>query len=135
MSEKKAVMPLEMADQEFERMCVAMGVETDMAGEDDDTVKGFAELKRKVCRALVGGELHLTEDGRPVYTTTGGKAMEFREMTGAVLMSMDRVKAGENTAKMFTVIKELTGGGVPPSQLKPKDVRVLFALVSLFLAM
>ncbi|MNJ60620.1 hypothetical protein D3C77_563660 [compost metagenome] len=84
---------------------------------------------------MVAGDLVLTEDGRPVFTTTGGKAMEFKEMTGAVLMSMDRVKSGENTAKMFTVIKELTGGGVPPSQLKPKDIRVLFALVSLFLVM
>lgn len=132
---KQAIMPPDMADQEFERMCATMGVETDLTGEDDDTVKGFDELKRKVCRALVGGELRLTDDGRPVYTTTSGKAMEFKEMTGAVLMSMDRVKTGENTAKMFTVIKELTGGGVPPSQLKPKDIRVLFALVSLFLVM
>ena len=132
---KQATMPLEMAELEFERMCATMGVETDLTGEDDDTVKGFADLKRKVCRAIVAGDMVLTEDGRPIYTTTGGKGMEFKEMTGAVLMSMDRVKSGENTAKMFTVIKELTGGGVPPSQLKPKDIRVLFALVSLFLAM
>jgi hypothetical protein len=135
MSDKQAVMPPEMAEQEFERMCATMGVEIDMSGEDEDTVKGFDDLKRKVCRAITSGELVLTDDGRPVYTTTGGEAMEFKEMTGATLMSMDRVKSGENTAKMFTVIKELTGGGVPPSQLKPKDIRVLFALVSLFLAM
>ena len=132
---KQAALPPEMAEQEFERMCSAMGVETDMAGEDDDTIKGFDDLKRKVCRALIDGALVLTDDGRPVYTTVSGKPLEFKEMTGAVLMAMDRVKAGENTAKMFTVIKELTGGGASPAQLKPKDIRVLFALVSLFLAM
>lgn len=132
---EKQVIPLEMAEQEFDRMCDAMGVETDLTGENDETVTGFNDLKRKVCRALMTGALRLSDEGRPVYTTVGGETLAFKEMTGAVLMAMDRGKPGENTAKMFTVIKELTGGGVAPSRLKPKDVRVLFALVSLFLAM
>lgn len=132
---KQAAMPAEMAEQEFERMCEAMGIDTDMGTEDGETVAGFNDLKRKVVKAIMQGTLSLTDDGRPVYTTMAGQRLEFSEMTGAVLITMDKVKTGENSAKMFAVIRELTGGAVKPAQLKPRDIGVLFALVALFLAM
>lgn len=125
----------ELAEQEFDRMCVSMLIDTDMTGEDEETVKGFDDIKRKIVRSFMTGSLTLTDDGRPVYCTDAGKSMEFKNMTGAVLMSMDRVKKGEDTRKMFTVIGELTGGGVAPASLSMRDVKILFALVSLFLSM
>lgn len=126
--------PAEMAEEEFIRMCDAAGIDHDMTGETQESIDGFNDIRRKIVKAFMLGDLVLSDAGLPIYTTTGGKRLEFREMTGAVLMSMDKVKDGENTKKMFTAISELTGGGVPPAQLKMKDTRVLFALVSAFLA-
>lgn len=128
-------LPADVAEQEFERMCDAMHVDIDMTGESQENIDGFNDIKRKVIKALMTGSLTLTDDGRPVYRTDAGKTMEFQQVTGAVLMSMDRVKKGEDTKKMFTVISELTGGGVSPSALGVRDIKILFALVSLFLSM
>lgn len=126
--------PAEMAEDEFSRMCTACSIDTDVSGDDEETQKGFEDLKRKIIKALMVGSLVVSDSGLPVYTTEAGTRLEFREMTGAILMSMDKVKDGENTKKMFTAISELTGGGVAPSKLKMKDTKILFALVSLFLA-
>lgn len=127
--------PAEMAEEEFIRMCDAVGIDHDMTGETQETIDGFNDIKRKLVKAFMLGDLILSDSGMPIYTTMAGKRLEFKEMTGAVLMSMDRVKEGENTKKMFTALNELTGGGVAPAQLKMKDTRVLFALISAFLAL
>lgn len=128
-------LPLELAEQEFERLCDKYSVDTDMTGESQDTVDGFNDIKRKIVKAFMKGSLVIADSGFPAYTTTAGKRLEFKEVTGATLMSMDRIKDGENTKKMFTVISELTGGGVAPASLSMPDVKVLIALVSLFLSM
>lgn len=125
----------ELAEEEFELLCEALLIDTDTSGEDEESVKSFETLKKKLVKALRLGSLTISDDGKPSYRTAAGKTLEFGQMNGSILMSMDRIKDGENTKKMFTAINELTGGGVSPSQLNMKDIGVLFALVSLFLDM
>lgn len=135
MSEKMAVMPQEMADQEFERMCEGYRIETDMSGEDEDSVKGFGELRAKICKAFVRGELVLSDEGRPIYTTGQGTRLAFKAFSGAMLLAMDKAKAGDGTRRMYLFLSEITDGGLTPGKLDKRDVNVLFALGSLFLAM
>lgn len=132
---KQATMPPEMADQEFERMCEGYRIETDMSGEDEDSVKGFGELKAKICKAFVRGELVLSDEGRPIYTTGQGARLSFKAFSGAMLLAMDKAKAGDGTRRMYLFLSEITDGGLTPGKLDKRDVNVLFALGSLFLAM
>ena len=135
MSDKQAVMPLEVAEQEFERMCDAYRIETDMSGEDDEATKGFNELKSKLCKAFMRGDLVLNDHGRPVYTTGEGSRLEFKPFTGAMLLAMDKAKANDGTRRMYLFLSEITDGALAPSKLDKRDTNVLFALGSLFLAM
>ena len=123
-----------MAEQEFERLCDTYGVDTDMSGEKPETVEGFEDLKRKICKAISAGHLTVSDSGRPEYTTQDGTRLAFGDMTGAVLLEMDKHKDGQNNRKMFAILGALTGGVVSPSRLRGRDVKVLFALAALFLA-
>lgn len=131
---KQATMPLEMAEQEFERMCESYRIDADMSDGDEDSAKGFEEIKTKICKALMRGDLVLDDNSRPVYTTGEGTRLAFKRFTGAMLLSMDKVKGNDNTRRMYAFLSEITDGGIVPSKLDKRDVNVLFALGSLFLA-
>ena len=124
-----------MAEQEFERMCEEYRIDTDMSGENDESAKGFDELKTKICKAFVRGDLVLSDSGLPVYTTGAGARLAFKPFTGAMLLAMDKAKKDDNTRKMYLFLSEITDGALAPGKLDKRDTNVLFALGSLFLAM
>lgn len=135
MSDKQDAIPMDMAKLEFERMCEAYRIDTDMSSEDEESEKGFEELKAKLCKAFVRGDLVLDDNGRPAYTTGAGTRLAFKPFTGAMLLAMDKAKKDDNTRKMYLFLSEITDGGLVPSKLDKRDTNVLFALGSLFLAM
>ena len=113
-------------------MCEDVGIDVDVSGED---AEDFDKLKDKIVKAIEKGLLTIGENGLPTYTTIkNNDALAFTEPTGATLLSMDRVKDGHDMRKTYAVIGEITNGKFSPSKCNMRDISVLTAIMSLFLA-
>lgn len=122
----------ETATAEFLRMCEDVGIDINVNGED---AEDFDKLKDKIVKAIEKGLLTIGDDGLPTYTTIkNGDALAFTEPTGATLLSMDKVKDGHDMRKTYTVIGEITSGKFAPAKCNMRDISVLTAIMSLFLA-
>ncbi len=128
----------EMADDEFDRWAVAMGLDgkldpTDMDMEDK---KSLFESKRVITAAIRCGTLTVDDEGRFVYDPklSGGEPIVFNEPTGADLMAMDRARAGHSVSKMFKTLSGMTQQPeVRFSKMKGRDISVCQAIFALFL--
>jgi hypothetical protein len=128
------VIPKEMAEQEFERMCQSRRVETDVEEMDKDARASF-EWRKKLClKALMRGELTVDGEGDPTYTppVQGSRALTFRKLTGATLISNDRA-AGPMAAIAAAVAEATQTSPVEVAKLDAKDFRFCCELVNLFL--
>jgi len=135
-AEEKPAMGLDVAESEFERFAEAMDLDIDPAKMDADDLKGFEKHKRLIIEAMVAGRLVVNTSGEPVYTPTDGKGvLTFPEVVGAHLMAADLRKKDHDVSKMLAVIGEQTGAGITRiAALKQRDLRVVLALGTLFLA-
>ncbi len=120
----------ESAQVEFLDMCAHLDLDLDIKGED---LESFNALKAKIVKAIERGDL-IIDGGRPTYTPKGGDPLAFKEATGTTLMAVDKVKDGEDVRKTYVLITELTGGKFKPGKCTPRDIGVLTAIMSLFLA-
>jgi len=124
----------EVAEQEFDRMCAARRIECDVSTMNDGDKAGFDAIKSWLVPVIMRGELVIEDDGSPTFTPPGRRAMTFRKVTGATLVTADKTNGGE-VAKQVAVMAELTG--INPgefSKLDLADFRVCSDLVRLFLA-
>jgi hypothetical protein len=129
----------EVAESEFDRMCTARRLDIDESTMDDEDKAKFAELKKPIIRAIMGGHVIVSEAGDPTFTppVAGGKPLTFHRPTGATFMAMDSKDGkykGQLTA-MASAITEMTRttpGDV--SKLEAPDFQLCCSLANLFLA-
>jgi hypothetical protein len=129
----------EVAELEFERICVARRIDTDESEMDDDDKKSFAEIKRKVVRAIERGDLVVNESGDPIFTppVAGAQALTFHRPTGATFMAMDS-RGGNGKGGITATVAAITemtrtAPGVV-SKLEAPDFQFCCTLANLFLA-
>ena len=138
MSDKEAVVALEVCEAEFERWTEAMDLSFDPKGWDDEDKKTFIDAKNRLLKAMESGALVVDVEGRLVYTPLVGKdrtPIVWNEPSGADLMAMDQKKNGHNVAKTYAVMGSMTG--VQPTRftgMKARDLKVCQAIYALFLA-
>lgn len=127
----------DVALDEFTRFTSAMDLDVATEDMDQDDLKTFKEIKSKVVNAMVDGRLVINEKGEPVFTPTGMEqpnALTFYEPTGAVLMSMDRRKEGQDMGKMFVLMAAMTKSTDNVFATMPnRDIKVCSAIVAVFL--
>jgi hypothetical protein len=126
-----------VAEDEFARFASEMDLDLSVERMDAKELDEFKSLKRVVIRALELGRLIIDESGQPVYTPQVGdkKPITFFEPDGAVLMSADKKKAGENVAKTYTAMGAMTKTSADRfANMKGRDLKVCQALYLLFLA-
>lgn len=127
----------EVAEAEFERFVEAMDLELDDARMDTEDRKSFSELRDRVVRCIEQGHLVVDEKGQPVYTPRAGnhtQPITFHEPTGASFMAMDSKKKGQDIAKMYAVMADMTHLDAKVfASMANRDLKVCQAIVSLFL--
>jgi hypothetical protein len=132
----------EVAELEFQKFVDGMDLDTDPTGLDADDVKSFESAKRKLIGAICKGHLSVDEKGQPVYVTQGdpngkgaGVTITFHEQTGASLMAMDQKKKGQEVAKMYAVMADMTQTTAQTfAEMAGRDLKVCQAITALFLA-
>lgn len=123
---------LEVAQADFERMCVARRIELDESDWNDEDKKSFAVLKKSIVKAISTGSLSIGEDGSPTLHVDlpEKKSFTFKKANGATLIEMDG-KTG--TARVFAALGVMAGVG--PSafgKLEVPDLNIAAQLFALF---
>ena len=137
MSEPKVV--LEMAEQEFNRFAETMDLDVSTDGMSADDKRDFTIQRDRIIKVIQSGALVVNDDGCPVYTPQRAgadvKPIIFYEPTGASYLAMDRRKVGEDMAKLFSTMADITktSSGLF-SKMKNGDLKVCMAITTLFLA-
>lgn len=130
------VVAKDVAEAEFQRFAEAMDLDLDQSRMTADDISSFAEQKHKIIRAMMRNHLVVNQAGEMVYTPQLGDnaPITFYEPTGASLMAMDKVKRGEDTAKTYAFMADMTQTSVQRfSKMKSRDFRVCQAIALLFL--
>jgi hypothetical protein len=131
------VIATSVAEAEFERFAESMDLDLDVSRMDAKELDEFKGLKRVVVRAMEHGRLVIDDKGQPIYTPQLGdsKPITFHEPDGAVLLSGDKKKAGENVAKTYAQMAAMTKTSAERfANMKGRDLKVCQALYLLFLA-
>jgi len=127
----------EVAEAEFARFAAAMDLDVDVERMDGDDKENFTKQKRRVTRAIEHGHLVVDDKGQPIFTPQLGDTspITFFEPTGSALMSMDKRKEGENVAKTYATMGEMTKTSAARfSAMNGRDLKVCQALYLLFLS-
>lgn len=125
---------LEVAQADFERMCVARRVQLDQTKWDEDDIKTFKIIRDKIESVICAGALRIEQDGTPIFTAQGGeqkgKEFKLRPANGASLIAQDG-KIG--STRIFAALAELTKLNVGEfGKLEVPDAEVLSTLYMLF---
>lgn len=123
----------ETAENEFERFCELMDIETDLDKEDR---ADFMAQKSTLVKAIRRGHAVIDDDGLVSYTTWKSgepQTFKFNEITGAVLISMEKSKGGGN-ARVFRGMAEITETNDKVfSNLKRSDLAVCMSVYLLLM--
>lgn len=131
---EKQKITAEFAELEIGRFADAMDLDLDPKGMDDEDRKSLTSAKRRLTRALLAGSLVVNDDGQPVFTTSDGKTVTFKETKGAALISMDQRKKDHDIERMFTFMGESTEEDRALfANMQSRDIKVCIAIASLFL--
>lgn len=126
---------IEVAEQEFARMCAANRIDTAEGELDKDELKEWREMRDPIVRDICLGRLAIDGEGRPVYTTTQGKALTFRAATTATFIALQSHGKGQDVSNLIAAVGDLTGiGGGELSQLFARDFHAVSRIANLFLA-
>lgn len=127
----------EQAELEFDSFAEKMDLDLDTNDMDAEDLTQFNKQKKRIIQAIMNGHLTFTDNGEPVYAphrTEDIKPITFYEPTGAVLMMMDKKKAGQDVAKMYAIAGAMTKeNAVVFSKLTGIDYKICMAIVALFL--
>ena len=128
----------EQAENEFDSFVEKMDLDLNTDHMDAEDFTQFQKQKRRIVQAIENGHLIINDDGEPIYTPhrTEGytDAIHFYEPTGAVIMMMDKKKAGQDVAKMHAIIGAMTKqNAVVFSKLTGSDYKICTAIAALFL--
>jgi hypothetical protein len=125
----------EVAAAEFERMCLAMRIETDPAELDEEELETWNELRDPIVKDIRRGQLVIDTEGRAVYTPAGGKPLTFNPPTGATLMALETHGKEKNVSNMAAAMADMTGVAKGDfARMPARDFQALGRLARLFLA-
>lgn len=127
---------LEVAEAELNRFADLMDLDFDTSVMDEEDSKEFTSHKERLIKALCAGNLTINDDGEPTYTCKRGdkRSLTFKEPTGAALMAMDKRKHGEQTAKTYAMMAEITGQEPKAfATMKMVDLKVCSSITMLFM--
>ena len=130
---------LDVAENEFNRFTEAMDLDVNTEGMSADEKRDFTIQRDRILRVIQSGALVINDNGEPVYTPqrSGGEVnpITFHEPTGASYLAMDRKKIGEDMAKLFSTMADVTGTSSGLfGKMKNSDLKVCMAIITLFLA-
>ena len=122
----------EVAEQEFDRLCDMLGIDTETNSTDDEeTLKAHRD---RIVKAICKGALSIGDDGLPTVVTREGATLAFKMPTGATLLEADKAPAGQDQRRMFLLIGALTNGKFSPAKCTIQEVALLTSITALFLA-
>ena len=129
----------EMAGAEFNRFAETMDLDVSTDGMSADDKRDFTLQRDRIVKAIQSGALVINDDGCPVFTPKragdGVNAITFHEPTGASYLAMDRRKVGEDMAKLFSTMADVTKTSAGLfAKMKNADLKVCMAIITLFLA-
>lgn len=125
----------EVAAQEFVRMCEANRIEHDESKLDAAELEEWKDMRAPIVRDICQGRLVVNDEGRPVYTPPGGKAVTFNPATGATLMALETHGKGKDLSNMVAAMAELTGANKGDfSRMPARDFQACARITRLFLA-
>jgi hypothetical protein len=125
----------EVAASEFDRMCIAMRIETDLAELDEDELAEWTALRDPIVKDIQRGQLVIDTEGRAVYTPIGGKPLTFNAPTGATLMALETHGKGKDVSNMTAAMADMTGQAKGDfSRMPARDFQACGRLARLFLA-
>lgn len=128
--------PPEVAEQEFERFCEAMDLETDLEtmGDEED-IKAYKRERATVIRAVCAGRLEFDDaTAEPVFYPSKGEPLRFREPTGASFQAMEGKKRNAHVTQLYATMADITGQTTKTFSLMPnRDLKVCRALTLLFM--
>ena len=141
MTEKENKVDKETAEKWVENWLDAMGIEIDIAELEADDVDEFNQLKGKIVKSVVSGNVTFNEDSEIIYTPRRQKSKKcgdpitFREVTGVALMAQDQRKSGQDMAKAFNILASITGGHASWfSNMAKTDLTICLAIMRLLMA-
>ena len=105
-------LPLEMAEQEFDRFVECMDLYFDPESMDSEDKTAFEKQRGRILRAIQKGSLIINGSGEAVFTPYNKKSkhdspITFHERTGGALMAMDGKKKNEDMRKTYAVMAEM----------------------------
>jgi hypothetical protein len=131
------VVALEVAQEDFERMCKARRIKSVNADWTEEEKTVFDFIRETVCAAISEGRLQIDNDDDPVLLPTGAAAnvptrIKLRKATGTTLLAMDGKIGG---ARQFAAYADMAGIDKSHfAKLQFWDVEVLAKLFTLFFA-
>ena len=136
---KEEKVGLEVAQAEFERFCDEMALDFNVDTMREEDRLAFSKNRDRLVRAIQYGHLVIGDDGEPTYTPWRNKStykdpITFHERTGATLLATDLKKKGNDAAKTYAMLGDLTK--LPAStftKLAGEDIKVCEALMQLLM--
>ena len=133
------VVAKEQAELEFTNFAEAMDIDIDIEDMDQDDLKSFYALKKRIIKSIMNGSLTFTDNNEPIFTpqreSSGDKTpITFYEPKGSVLLSMDKMGKNKDVNKMFGLMGEMSKTSASRfSKLAMPDFNVCQGIVTLFL--
>jgi hypothetical protein len=128
----------EVAEQEFFRFCESMDLDADEGKMSEEKKEEYQKNKSVVVKAIQKGSLFISENGEPTFTPQRTKDIGpiiFYEPTGSSLMAMDKKKGGEDIAKLYSAMADMTKTHAKTfANMKMADLKVCMTLFTFFLS-
>lgn len=135
-AEAVCVVALEVAENEFDRLCALSRVSTDAADMTEEEAATFAELRKKLVRAIMRGSLVVDASGVATYQppVAGSKAFAFKNLMASALIGSNGKQQDQmsKTLQIIAAMTERTPAEV--ARLAIPDLKMCGSLVTLFMA-
>lgn len=133
--------PLDVANDEFKKICESWEIDIDIDGMDADEKVDFKGIKAKIIKTIRLGRLVFNDDQTMTYTVSnksdelGGKELTIKRPKGKALTAMDQFKEQAGVTKGYAFLASMISQPIQfLNNLDGIDVKPLLALSTLFLA-
>jgi len=127
----------ELAEKEFFRFADSMGIDVDVDDMEHDDKQSFFNSKKIIIKAIMFGSLIINDNGEPVFTPQRSENRDpitFYEPTGKSILSMDKRGKGQDVARMYEVLGEITKTHAQKfANLKISDLKICQTISIFFL--
>ena len=130
------VVAAEVAENEFDRLCELRRVSTEVGDMNEEEATAFAELRKKLVRAVMRGTLVIDEAGVATYTppVAGAKPFAFKNLTAASLIGSNG-KQQDNMSRTLQIIAAMTERApAEVARLAIPDLKMCGSIVTLFMS-